>query len=253
MFGKPRDIDDTDLLDSSAIDGFFGDEAAAANALEVHELQHRVEQVEAQISSQFTSLATYAQIARNRSSSPGQRPKPPPNAPNSASPPSSSATRRPDLVVHRSGPCRLDARRHRPPRCTRALRRPDPQGPRRLPGASEGARRRHHHDVRTSRAGPAGLRPGRRTGTTGCARRLVAPPSLVGPTGAPTTIVRRSPRSAARSPICHSTADQRSSPERPQSVGIAAVDRSQRTADRFSGRSRRACPCRPTWDRSASG
>jgi hypothetical protein len=66
MFGKPRDIDDTDLLDSSAIDGFFGDEAAAANAVELHELQHRVEQVEAQISSQFTSLATYAQIAQEQ-------------------------------------------------------------------------------------------------------------------------------------------------------------------------------------------
>jgi hypothetical protein len=66
MFGKPRDGDDGALLDSSAIDGFFGDEAAAANALEVHELQHRVEQVEAQISSQFTSLATYAQISQEQ-------------------------------------------------------------------------------------------------------------------------------------------------------------------------------------------
>ncbi|HYN34542.1 MAG TPA: hypothetical protein VES40_18105 [Ilumatobacteraceae bacterium] len=66
MFGKPRDIDDTDLLDASALDGFFGDEAAAANAVEVHELQHRVEQVESQISSQFTSLATYAQIAQEQ-------------------------------------------------------------------------------------------------------------------------------------------------------------------------------------------
>ncbi len=66
MFGKPRDGDDSDLLDSSAIDGFFGDEAAAANALEVHELAHRVEQVEAQISSQFTSLATYAQISQEQ-------------------------------------------------------------------------------------------------------------------------------------------------------------------------------------------
>ena len=66
MFGKPRDGDDSDLLDSSAIDGFFGDEAAAANVLEVHELAHRVEQVEAQISSQFTSLATYAQISQEQ-------------------------------------------------------------------------------------------------------------------------------------------------------------------------------------------
>ena len=64
MFGKPHD--DTDTLDSSAIDGFFGYEAATAKAVEVDELQHRVEQVEAQISSQFTSLATYAQIAQEQ-------------------------------------------------------------------------------------------------------------------------------------------------------------------------------------------
>jgi ElaB/YqjD/DUF883 family membrane-anchored ribosome-binding protein len=66
MFGKQRDIDDTDTLDSSAIDGFFGDEAAAEAVVEVHELQHRVQQVESQISSQFTSLATYAQIAQEQ-------------------------------------------------------------------------------------------------------------------------------------------------------------------------------------------
>ena len=64
MFGKPHD--DTDTLDSSVIDGFFGDEAATAKAVEVDQLQHRVEQVEAQISSQFTSLATYAQIAQEQ-------------------------------------------------------------------------------------------------------------------------------------------------------------------------------------------
>ena len=64
MFGKPHD--DTDTLDSGVIDGFFGDEAATAKAVEVDELQHRVEQVEAQISSQFTSLATYAQIAQEQ-------------------------------------------------------------------------------------------------------------------------------------------------------------------------------------------
>ena len=66
MFGKPRDIHDTDTLDASALDGIFGDEAAAANEFEVHQLQTRVEQVEAQISSQFTSLATYAQIAQEQ-------------------------------------------------------------------------------------------------------------------------------------------------------------------------------------------
>ena len=64
MFGKPRDFDDT--LDSSAIDGFFGDESAAETIVEVHELQQRVELVEAQVNSQFTSLATYAQIAQEQ-------------------------------------------------------------------------------------------------------------------------------------------------------------------------------------------
>ncbi len=64
MFGKTRDINDT--LDSSAIDEFFGDEAAAENTVEIHDLRDRVEQVESQISSQFTSLATYAQIAQEQ-------------------------------------------------------------------------------------------------------------------------------------------------------------------------------------------
>jgi hypothetical protein len=64
MFGKPRDIDDTDTIDQ--VDGFFGDEAAAETIVEVHELQQRVVQVEAQINSQFTSLATYAQIAQEQ-------------------------------------------------------------------------------------------------------------------------------------------------------------------------------------------
>jgi hypothetical protein len=66
MFGKTRDINDTDTLDSSAIDEFFGDEAAAATSVEIHDLRDRVEQVESQINSQFTSLATYAQIAQEQ-------------------------------------------------------------------------------------------------------------------------------------------------------------------------------------------
>ncbi len=66
MFGKPRDINDTDTLDTSALDEFFGDEAAAENSVEIHDLRDRVEQVESQISSQFTSLATYAQIAQEQ-------------------------------------------------------------------------------------------------------------------------------------------------------------------------------------------
>jgi len=66
MFGKPRDIHDTETLDTSALDEFFGDEAAAENSVEIHDLRHRVEQVESQIRSQFTSLATYAQIAQEQ-------------------------------------------------------------------------------------------------------------------------------------------------------------------------------------------
>jgi hypothetical protein len=66
MFGKARDINDTDTLDSSAFDEFFGDETAAEHTVEIHELRDRVEQVESQINSQFTSLATYAQIAQEQ-------------------------------------------------------------------------------------------------------------------------------------------------------------------------------------------
>jgi hypothetical protein len=66
MFGKPRDIHDSDILDTSAFDEFFGDESAAENTVEIHDLRDRVRQVESQISSQFTSLATYAQIAQEQ-------------------------------------------------------------------------------------------------------------------------------------------------------------------------------------------
>jgi hypothetical protein len=66
MFGKPRDIHDSDILDTSAFDEFFGDESAAENTVEIHDLRDRVQQVESQINSQFTSLATYAQIAQEQ-------------------------------------------------------------------------------------------------------------------------------------------------------------------------------------------
>ncbi len=66
MFGKTRDIHDPDTLDTSAFEGILGDEDAASSAAEMSELRHRVDQVEAQISSQFTSLATYAQIAQEQ-------------------------------------------------------------------------------------------------------------------------------------------------------------------------------------------
>jgi hypothetical protein len=65
MFSKQRDIHDSGLLDSG-FDEFFGDEAAAENSVEIHELRDRVKLVESQISSQFTSLATYAQIAQEQ-------------------------------------------------------------------------------------------------------------------------------------------------------------------------------------------
>lgn len=64
MFGKTKEIDeiDTDL----SVDQFFGDEAAAAEIVRVDDLHHRVSQVEQQISSQFTSMAAYAQIAQEQ-------------------------------------------------------------------------------------------------------------------------------------------------------------------------------------------
>ena len=66
MFGKPRELNDTTHLDGPNIEDFFGDESAAAEVVRVDELHHRVTQVESQISSQFTSLATYAQIAQEQ-------------------------------------------------------------------------------------------------------------------------------------------------------------------------------------------
>ena len=45
MFGKTRDINDTDTLDSSAIDGFFGDEAAAETSVEISRREVEVAQL----------------------------------------------------------------------------------------------------------------------------------------------------------------------------------------------------------------
>lgn len=64
MFGKIKDTDDTDT--DLTVEQFFGDEAAAAETVRVDELHHRITQVEAQISSQFTSMAAYAQIAQEQ-------------------------------------------------------------------------------------------------------------------------------------------------------------------------------------------
>lgn len=68
MFGKTKETSDIDgraELDIT-IDDFFGDEGAAAETVRVDHLHHRVTQVEQQISSQFTSLAAYAQIAQEQ-------------------------------------------------------------------------------------------------------------------------------------------------------------------------------------------
>ena len=67
MFGKTRETNEMDTLqDAGPVGEFFGDEAAAAEAANVDQLRDRVEAVEAQINSQFTSLATYAQIAQEQ-------------------------------------------------------------------------------------------------------------------------------------------------------------------------------------------
>ena len=66
MFGKTRDGHDPSTLDTSALDEFFSDEEAAENSVEIHGLRDRNAQAESQINSQFTSLATYAQIAHEQ-------------------------------------------------------------------------------------------------------------------------------------------------------------------------------------------
>ena len=60
MFGKTKDILDDDFI------GVFGDEAAADQEAQMDQLHDRVKQIEGQISSQFTSMAAYAQIAQEQ-------------------------------------------------------------------------------------------------------------------------------------------------------------------------------------------
>ncbi|MEO1059246.1 MAG: hypothetical protein AAFY28_20260 [Actinomycetota bacterium] len=60
MFGKARH--DTAL----DVDDILGDEQAAEESARVDALRDRVEQVESQMASQFTSLAAYAQIAQEQ-------------------------------------------------------------------------------------------------------------------------------------------------------------------------------------------
>ena len=60
MFGKTKDALDADFI------GVFGDEAAADHEAQIDQLHDRVKQIEGQISSQFTSMAAYAQIAQEQ-------------------------------------------------------------------------------------------------------------------------------------------------------------------------------------------
>ncbi|MFT6292359.1 MAG: hypothetical protein ACJAR2_002976 [Ilumatobacter sp.] len=68
MFGKTKELSEIDdrLEGDVTVDDFFGDEAAVAETVRVDHLHERVNQVEQQISSQFTSLAAYAQIAQEQ-------------------------------------------------------------------------------------------------------------------------------------------------------------------------------------------
>jgi hypothetical protein len=65
MFGKTKEILDP-FATGPAIDDFFGDEAAADHDVQLGVLRDRVQQVELQIHSQFTSMAAYAQIAQEQ-------------------------------------------------------------------------------------------------------------------------------------------------------------------------------------------
>ncbi len=60
MFGRARD--EAELR----VDDILGDEQAADEAARLDALRDRVEQVESQLASQFTSLAAYAQIAQEQ-------------------------------------------------------------------------------------------------------------------------------------------------------------------------------------------
>ncbi len=60
MFGKTKDAIDDDFT------GIFGDEEAADNEAQFDQLRERVQHVEGQIHSQFTSMAAYAQIAQEQ-------------------------------------------------------------------------------------------------------------------------------------------------------------------------------------------
>ncbi|WP_395159551.1 hypothetical protein [Ilumatobacter sp.] len=65
MFGKTKDIFDANETGPTAND-FFGDEAAADHSTQLDTLRDRLQQAEERIHSQFTSMATYAQIAQEQ-------------------------------------------------------------------------------------------------------------------------------------------------------------------------------------------
>ena len=65
MFGRTKDITE-ERLDEDALDGIFGNEEAAASNAVLADVHERVKAVEAQVNSQFTSLAAYAQIAQEQ-------------------------------------------------------------------------------------------------------------------------------------------------------------------------------------------
>jgi tetrahydromethanopterin S-methyltransferase subunit G len=60
MFGKTKDAIDDEFT------GLFGDEEAADNEAQFDGVRDRLQQVEGQINSQFTSMAAYAQIAQEQ-------------------------------------------------------------------------------------------------------------------------------------------------------------------------------------------
>lgn len=68
MFRRTNEFPDADAdrIEYSSRDDFFGDEDGTARTAGIEVLGARVTHVEAQIASQFTSLATYSQIAHEQ-------------------------------------------------------------------------------------------------------------------------------------------------------------------------------------------
>ncbi len=228
------------------------------------------QQVESQINSQFTSLATYAQIAQEQVEVARSEARATHRAVRTAPHLTHRArARRPHLLVHGRGPWRLRPRRHRPPRRPRALRRPDPQGTRRMPPTSEGPRRGDRHDVRVHAAEPHRGRAGRgrsapnveqvdaevsETEVFETAEVIAFAPLTLDPPTIAATSRRR--RSTAPSPTCPSTADAAPTDGVVSDATCECRSTAQRRRSRsrwISGRFPCACRLRPTWDRSASG